>query len=302
MSRLRGNFVGGPMVPNTRVVLTSPPLQNLDVFELSFATGDSHLHTKEKGPKSAKADLKPKPTQEKSKKPEKRNTAPTPLPPSTSKADPLHKITRAMSEAPAAAPLAPRNTISTDSLQDSEQRPAIEAGEAVVPRPYWPEVNRGPNVSNAEVLAAEVAGRRAYGLEDDEEEDAVEPLDWKNEPDENLYIAKRYLKLLLSDLAIKAIGQPDLLGYIANPRVQRRHEAIRWMYDLYETSPPIPFLWVCEVIGHDPEVYRRVVARNMRADLKRILDEITGSSGFDHAKACEEFLSDYVNLSGWCDH
>lgn len=113
------------------------------------------------------------------------------------------------------------------------------------------------------------------------------------------FFAKRLMQLLKDDLSGKSNGEPDLFGHIAHDRETRKLDALVWLYDLNPDGARIPFTWVCDEIGHDPEVIRRVVAKNMRAELKRVLKTLCGMVSLTYATDCQLVLSEYVDLTGW---
>lgn len=116
-------------------------------------------------------------------------------------------------------------------------------------------------------------------------------------------LAKRMIDRMIADLnGRKAQNAGDLFGHIGGDRETCKLDALIWMYDLNPDGSAVPFEWVCNEIGLDHEAMRRITARSVRDDLKRILKILTGFFGIEHAKACEYKLSDYVNLTGWNPH
>lgn len=116
-------------------------------------------------------------------------------------------------------------------------------------------------------------------------------------------IAKRMIDRMIADLAgEKEDVVADLFGHVDSERETRKWDALIWMYDLNPDGSDIPFTWACNEIGLDHEAFRRITARSVRIDLKRILKLLTGMVGFNYAKECEYKLADYVNLSGWNLH
>jgi hypothetical protein len=114
------------------------------------------------------------------------------------------------------------------------------------------------------------------------------------------FLAKRMFMRMLSDLAGEAPkAAPDMFGHIEDGREQRRQEALIWMYDLNPDGADVPFVWVCDEIGIDAELIRRVTGRSVRDDLKRILKLLSSMVSPEYAKACEDKLMDYINLTGW---
>lgn len=148
--------------------------------------------------------------------------------------------------------------------------------------------------------------RRVLQERDDEDRDDPAPLGINLltgfQDSADTFVAKRLLSLTMDDLSGKVTGEPDLFGDIADDREERKLDALVWIYDLNPDGADIPFNWVCNELGTDGEVLRRVIARNMRQELKRVLKMLACMVGDEHARNCECELSDYVNLSGWKDH
>lgn len=142
---------------------------------------------------------------------------------------------------------------------------------------------------------------------DDLDEDTDDVLNIDLEPSGNdsadTCIAKRMIDRMIDDLVGEKTQAPaDLFGHVDGDRETRKLDALIWMYDLNPDGSDIPFVWACNEIGLDPELIRRITARSVRTDLKRILKVLTGMVGSEYAKACELKLSDYINLTGWNLH
>lgn len=149
--------------------------------------------------------------------------------------------------------------------------------------------------------------RAASSLIDDSDDpsDEVFPLDLEPTTSDSVdtCLAKRMIDRMIADLTgSKAQNAGDLFGHIGGDRETCKLDALIWMYDLNPDGSAVPFEWVCNEIGLDHEAMRRITARSVREDLKRILKILTGFFGIEHAKACEYKLSDYVNLTGWNPH
>lgn len=112
------------------------------------------------------------------------------------------------------------------------------------------------------------------------------------------FVAKRLMRLLLADLSGKTVAEPDLFGHIEAERENRKLDALIWLYDLNPDGAAISFDWVCDEIGIDGEMLRRVTARNMRAELKRLLARLACIIP-EEVFNCECQLGTYVNLTGW---
>lgn len=126
-----------------------------------------------------------------------------------------------------------------------------------------------------------------------------------NDPEDTVEtkLAKRMFLRMIWDLTPKpepAVSQ-DLFGQAAtsSQSEQDRLDALIWMYSLNPEPALVPFEWVCDVLGFDPHRVRRVTGRSMRADLKRLVNLLSTIIGMEHARMCEETLSDYVDVSAW---
>ena len=190
----------------------------------------------------------------------------------------------------------PAPTLSTlPAPQRSPKKPA---------KPVWPTFTptRAPLPSSVDADLV----RRVIQERDDEDRDDSAPLgiDLKTDLDDSAdtFVAKRLLSLLMDDISGKVTAEPDLFGDIQHDREQRKLDALVWLYDLNPDGARVSFDWVCNELGTDGEVLRRVIARNMRQELKRVLKMLACMVGDEHARNCECELSDYVNLSGWKDN
>lgn len=112
-------------------------------------------------------------------------------------------------------------------------------------------------------------------------------------------IAKRMFRLLLDDLSGKCEESPDMFGQVTGNRTQRKQDALIWMFNLNPGGAAMPFEWVCNEIGIDHEIVRRITARNMRSELQRLLRFLEGMLGNEYCRNTEAELLDYVNLDGW---
>lgn len=129
--------------------------------------------------------------------------------------------------------------------------------------------------------------------------DALPSLDEDPSDSPETFIAKRMFKVFMDDLSGRTDAVPDMFDHVAGNREQRKQDALIWMFNLNPDGADMPFEWVCNEIGIDHELVRRVTARNTRAELKRIVKLLAGMVSVEHAKKCEIDLLDYVNLSGW---
>lgn len=126
-----------------------------------------------------------------------------------------------------------------------------------------------------------------------------------NDPDDTVEtkLAKRMFLRMIWDLTPKPepAASQDLFGQAStsSQSEQDRLDALTWMYSLNPEPALVPFEWVCDVLGFDPHRVRRVTGRSMRNELKRLVNLLSTIVGSDHARLCEETLSDYLDVSGW---
>lgn len=116
-------------------------------------------------------------------------------------------------------------------------------------------------------------------------------------------LAKRMFLRMIWDLTPKLQPAPsqDLFGQASTSSQgeQDRLDALIWMYSLNPEPGLVPFEWVCDVLGFDPHRVRRITGRSMRRELQRLVNLLSTIVGPDHARLCEETLSDYVDVSAW---
>lgn len=126
-----------------------------------------------------------------------------------------------------------------------------------------------------------------------------------SDPDDTVEtkLAKRMFLRMIWDLTPRPepTASQDLFGQAStsSQSEQDRLDALIWMYSLNPEPPRVPFEWVCDVLGFDPHRVRRVTGRSMRIELKRLVNLLSTIVGCDHARLCEETLSDYVDVSAW---
>lgn len=116
-------------------------------------------------------------------------------------------------------------------------------------------------------------------------------------------LAKRMFLRMILDLkqrpapasALDLFGQAAAMSQVEQDRL----DALVWMYGLNPDEPLVPFEWVCDVLDYDPYLVRRITGRSMRAELKQLVNLLSTIVGADHARLCEETLSDYVDVSAW---
>lgn len=112
-------------------------------------------------------------------------------------------------------------------------------------------------------------------------------------------LASRMLEVAMNDLSYMAPQDSQLFAGIGKGRQMRKQDALIWIYSLSPRDARLTFEWVCEELDQDPEIYRRVIAKNCRKDLKVIVQVLVSLLGFKQTKQCVEQLSDYVDLTGW---
>lgn len=116
-------------------------------------------------------------------------------------------------------------------------------------------------------------------------------------------LAKRMFLRMIWDLKPRPAAAPvqDLFGQAATlcQGEQDRLDALVWMYSLNPEPGLVPFEWVCDVLGFDLQMVRRITGRSMRTELKQLVNLLSTIVGADHARLCEETLSDYVDVSAW---
>lgn len=94
-------------------------------------------------------------------------------------------------------------------------------------------------------------------------------------------------------------GQASIGGANACQADLDRLDALIWLYDLNPDGSLVSIEWVCEVLEFDLDLVRRVVGRNVRKELKRVVHLLSSMVSAKHAQACEEKVSDYLDISGW---
>lgn len=113
-------------------------------------------------------------------------------------------------------------------------------------------------------------------------------------------LARAMYDQMFIDLGLKTDSERDVqLGHEILSSEKRLMDALIWIYDLNPSGSDFPFESVCETLRMDPEVFRRVIARNMKSQLRNVVALIASMVSYEHAKTCELNLSDYANVSGW---
>ena len=119
-------------------------------------------------------------------------------------------------------------------------------------------------------------------------------------------LAKRMFLRMMWDIEGKAeevepdlFGQTSVTGSKADHADQNRLDALIWLYSLNPDGSLVSIEWVCDVLGFDPHRVRRIVGRSLRKELKRVVHLLSTIVSAQHAQACEEKISDYLDISNW---
>ena len=119
-------------------------------------------------------------------------------------------------------------------------------------------------------------------------------------------LAKRMFLRMMWDIEGKAeevepdlFGQTSVTGNKADQADQNRLDALIWLYSLNPDGSLVSIEWVCDVLGFDPHRVRRIVGRSLRKELKRVVHLLSTIVSAQHAQACEEKISDYLDISNW---
>lgn len=119
-------------------------------------------------------------------------------------------------------------------------------------------------------------------------------------------LAKRMFLRMMWDIDGKSEDvEPDLFGQssLASHKTSQtdlnRLDALIWLYSLNPDGSLVSIEWVCDVLGFDPHGVRRIVGRNLRKELKRLMHLLSTMLGEHHAQVCEDKISDYLDISNW---
>ncbi|MCU6502009.1 hypothetical protein LPN04_29875 [Rugamonas sp. A1-17] len=104
---------------------------------------------------------------------------------------------------------------------------------------------------------------------------------------------------VLDEAGLDLFGQTQMKNRKRDYAQLRKFDALIWMFDLSPDEPRLTFEWVCEQLGFDEDRVRRVTARSVKKDLRQLLRFLAGLVEPEHAKACQDSLSDYLNLDTW---
>jgi hypothetical protein len=126
---------------------------------------------------------------------------------------------------------------------------------------------------------------------------------WMNELKPAL-LAEEMIKCLLIDIGyVDPEGiEENLLGYSDKTRDYKKLDSLIWVFDLNPDGSELSFNWACDLTDHDTERMKRIIAKNMRSELKQCLVILASMISFEYAKNSEFELAEYVNLSGWDSH
>ena len=112
-------------------------------------------------------------------------------------------------------------------------------------------------------------------------------------------LALKMLSLALADLEQQSEkNDMDMFGF-TKPNDLVRQDAIIWLYSLNPEGSDIPFEWVCDGLGHDPEIFRRIIARNMPEIIKETIRMLSHLVDEKTIRDMVHTMSDYLNLDGW---
>jgi hypothetical protein len=119
-------------------------------------------------------------------------------------------------------------------------------------------------------------------------------------------MAKRMFLRMMWDIEGKSedvepdlFGQASLAGHKTSQSDLNRLDALIWLYSLNPDGGLVSIEWVCDVLGFDPHRVRRIVGRNLRKELKRLVHLLSSMLGAHQAQVCEDKISDYVDISNW---
>jgi hypothetical protein len=119
-------------------------------------------------------------------------------------------------------------------------------------------------------------------------------------------MAKRMFLRMMWDIEGKSedvepdlFGQASLAGHKTSQSDLNRLDALIWLYSLNPDGSLVSIDWVCDVLGFDPHRVRRIVGRNLRKELKRLVHLLSTMLGAHQAQVCEDKISDYVDISNW---
>lgn len=112
-------------------------------------------------------------------------------------------------------------------------------------------------------------------------------------------LATKMLSLAMSDLAENsALSETDMFGF-QRPNDWIQKDALVWIFDLNPDGADISFGWVCEQLEHDPEIFRRVIARNMPEEIKGTIRTLSFLVDEKTIQGVVHTMSNYVNLDEW---
>jgi len=177
------------------------------------------------------------------------------------------------------------------------------------------------------VKLAEARAKRS-AIQFDEEDDAVEiedsslssqllVIDERNDSPETI-LHKSLWNLMANDLRAivtrrneSAFSGPDMFDFVHPDTDELRlYDALSWIYGFQRPlsdelidgklvkDTMVTFDATCYYLDQDAELFRRVLARPVRSQMRGLLRAIDGINS-EYADHCERKLSPYVDLSGW---
>lgn len=205
-------------------------------------------------------------------------------------------------EIPVNPPKASRATPPGPAPLHDAPAPAVKAAKPVNPVPTGLETQPKPTPN----APAKAVGPDRELLVDPDERISVdlEAVEASDTPE--TILAKRMFLRMMWDIEGKSEDvEPDLFGQtsIASDKASQadlnRLDALIWLYSLNPDGGLVTIEWVCDVLGFDPHRVRRIVGRSLRKELKRLVHLLSTIVGAQHAQACEEKISDYLDISNW---
>lgn len=143
-------------------------------------------------------------------------------------------------------------------------------------------------------------------LVDDDEPDVVKLEVIAKGESPALILAKRMFLRMMWDIEGKSdeveldlFGQASLTTAKTSQSDQNRLDALIWLYGLNPDGSDVSIEMVCDMLELDPHRIRRIVGRNMRKELRRVINLLSTMVSQEHAQWCEEKLSDYLDVTGW---
>jgi hypothetical protein len=196
--------------------------------------------------------------------------------------------------------------IGSAKFSDSKPQGPAALHDAPVPRTKTTKPGLDSQPKQVTMAPAEVMPAVGELLVDPDEPVSVdlESIEASDTPE--TILAKRMFLRMMWDIEGKCedvepdlFGQTSLVGDKAGQADLNRLDALIWLYSLNPDGSLVSIEWVCDVIGFDPHRVRRIVGRNLRKELKRLMHLLSTILGAHHAQACEDKISDYLDISNW---